>query len=109
VSRRTFVRGAGLEWIDTLVKLHNGPARLGTDCIPWPFGRDSDGYGCVEVSGRNRKATHIVLERTGRGRPEAPGNHALHWCDNPPCVHPDHLRWGTQRENMLDRWERTGR
>lgn len=31
---------------------------------------------------------------------------ALHSCDNPPCVNPHHLRWGTNRENALDRAER---
>lgn len=28
--------------------------------------------------------------------------HALHSCDNPPCVNPEHLRWGSNAENKRD-------
>ncbi len=38
-----------------------------------------------------------------------------HTCDNPPCCNPEHLRGGTQRQNMndarrrgrLNNWERS--
>ena len=28
----------------------------------------------------------------------------MHTCDNPRCVRPDHLRVGTQKENVRDMW-----
>jgi len=34
------------------------------------------------------------------------GLHVLHSCDNPPCINPDHLRVGTNDDNMRDRAER---
>ena len=34
--------------------------------------------------------------------PIPPGLKILHECDNPPCCNPDHLRLGTQKQNVED-------
>jgi hypothetical protein len=39
------------------------------------------------------------------GEPE-PGQRPLHSCDNTACVRVDHLRWGSQAENIQDAYDR---
>jgi hypothetical protein len=57
------------------------------------------------VSGKFYRPSHISLAIDGRVRPSGNMN-ALHSCDNPVCVRPDHLRWGTQEENMEEAFQR---
>lgn len=58
---------------------------------------------------RTGLATHISLALAGRPRPG--DAHACHTCDNPQCVNPAHLWWGTLTDNNRDmhakgRWKR---
>lgn len=75
----------------------HGPAG---DCWIWTASTDIYGYGIVGVGGRNKGAHRASWEIHNGPIPE--GLKVLHHCDNPPCVRPNHLFLGTQKDNMDD-------
>lgn len=79
-------------------------------CWEWQ-GAKSKGYGVLVYSllgVRQRWKCHhfaVVLD----GRTITPGMVVMHLCDNRACVRPDHLRVGTQSENIKDMWDKQRR
>jgi hypothetical protein len=73
------------------------------ECWLWTGPLHSAGYGHFEVWKNNKRkrwfAHRKVLELQGV---DLTGLVVMHLCDNPPCVNPNHLRPGTQLENMRD-------
>lgn len=67
------------------------------DCWRWLGSKTAKGYGLVS----KRRATHIALELSGKPRPES-ARLVRHHCDNPICVNPSHLEWGTDAQNVED-------
>lgn len=81
-----------------------------SECWPWTAGVNATGYGQFMLRD----------EDTGMWRPHLAhrialsliepvpfkGAFCLHTCDNPPCCNPEHLRWGTQADNLREMRER---
>ena len=69
-------------------------------CAEWMSAR-SHGYGVFRLRSGRQVRTHRFALAISLGR--WPSDAALHRCDNPPCINPDHLFEGSQADNMRDR------
>ena len=72
-------------------------------CWLWT-GSISRRYGMFRVNGKNKRANRVAYE-LWKGEIPA-GLHVLHSCDEPKCVNPEHLRTGTNDDNIRDKIER---
>jgi hypothetical protein len=69
------------------------------ECWEWTDYLNKDGYGQLSLDGSMFKA-HRISYAIANGDP---GDlNVNHFCDNPPCVNPDHLWTGTQQEGIDD-------
>lgn len=78
----------------------------GEGCWIWTGGTASSGHGKFAVSQARRIGAHSYSLELALGYPAPPGTECCHRCDNPPCVNPAHLYFGTRLQNVRDAWER---
>lgn len=76
----------------------------GLDCLPWPFGRANNGRGGVTIEGKLQSPARAMCI-IAHGEPSADRPHATHSCGNGHlgCCNPNHLRWASVSQNMLDK------
>lgn len=73
-------------------------------CWIWTGGKAYGGYGQMGHK-ENGKTIQTIAHRFSYELHKGPipdGMVILHTCDNPPCVNPDHLSVGTQKDNIHD-------
>jgi HNH endonuclease len=87
-----------------MTKIHHtlAPRTVVTEngCIEWTGCRTTSGYGRITI-GYITKRVHRVSYEFSIG-PIPSDMCVLHRCDNPPCLNPDHLFLGTNKENTHD-------
>lgn len=112
-KRKDGVRSCGLrsnhprplrETADVLREANKKIFKQPNGCWIWTGAFVGDGYGVLNFRRKRYRAHRLLYELLVGPIPE--GLLIRHSCDNPPCVNPDHLSIGTQKDNMRDCGER---
>ncbi|WAX24030.1 hypothetical protein F5_00014 [Xanthomonas phage F5] len=75
-----------------------------SECIEHTGCLMPNGYGQVRREGKTWLAHRWAAHCYHGPCPE--GQVVRHTCDNRKCINPEHLLYGTQRDNLIDRRER---
>lgn len=83
------------KWLSSRYKI------MPNGCWEWT-GRTNFGYGMMKLDNKEISASRVTAFLY-HGLIFGSGIHALHRCDNPPCINPDHIFLGTNLDNIKDR------
>lgn len=83
---------------------HTGWDVTEAGCWEWRGTRGARGYGYIRINDEPWIASRLMLTLTDPQPSE--DSVTRHSCDNPPCVNPDHLSWGSTHDNSQDMVER---
>jgi hypothetical protein len=72
------------------------------ECILWPYGKDTGGYGIVKYMGKYQSAHRASFYMYNGCSPRV----VRHTCDTPACVNPKHLLAGSYSDNLTDMYAR---
>ncbi len=73
------------------------------DCWLWQGAKNKEGYGSINDPRFNKhRRAHVIAYELSTGDIVQKGLIVMHLCDNPQCCNPNHLRKGTQKENIWD-------
>jgi hypothetical protein len=74
----------------------------GNECLMWPFGVSSSGYGMMQHDGSVQLVQRVICTEA-HGEPPTKTHQAAHSCGNRLCCNPSHIRWATRIENEADK------
>lgn len=94
------------EWVQYILSSLEKNSENG--CWVFKGRKNKEGYGaiCINKKGNQKylRAHRLIYEHYFGPIPK--GMLICHDCDNPPCVNPDHLFIGTNKDNMYDKVEK---
>lgn len=83
-----------------MIKREKYTIKKETGCWEWKGAKTTTGYGRLKVNNVAWMAHRysLFLHQGSLGQDTV----VMHMCDNPSCINPEHLKEGTQKENMAD-------
>ena len=75
-------------------------SRVQGECLIWLGARNNKGYGMIFYKGMTM-TVHRFMYQAVKG-PIPDGMQVMHTCDVRNCINPEHLKVGTNMDNLID-------